>query len=250
LIDAVSFVADALLIGRISVHEPRPDASHDSSKSGIRSEISDGLGWLYRHPTLAPMSISTHVWFFGNNVMLTVLAPFALRGLELSSLMFGLLFTVLGAATLAGAMSATRLGTVLGIGHTIVVCRVGYTVALTAIGLAASPSIGAPVATAVVFVALGVWGLVSGVENPNEMGYRQTIVPPKFLGRVNSTARSANRTCAVLGALAGGAVAGAYSFQIAFWLGAITLAGAVLIAVLTPLRSARIEASNHTDQTG
>lgn len=249
LIDAVSFVADALLIGRISVHESGPDPSHDSSKSGLRSEISDGLGWLYRHPTLAPMSISAHVWFFGNNVMLTVLAPFALRGLGLSSLMFGLLFTVLGAAMLAGAMLATRIGRLLGIGHTIVSCRVGYTVALITIALAASPRVAEPVATAVAFVALGIWGLASGVENPNEMGYRQTIVPAKFLGRVNSTARAANRTCAVGGALAGGAVAGAYSFQMGFFLGAIALTGAVLVAVLTPVRSAHIDASDHTDQT-
>lgn len=248
LIDAVSFVADALLIGRISVQEPRPDPSNGPAKTGMRSEIGDGLGWLYRHPTLAPMSISTHVWFFGNNVMLTVLAPFALRGLGLSSVMFGVLFTVLGAAMLAGATLAARIGSLLGIGHTIVVCRVSYAVALIAIALAASPSNAASVATAGVFIAVGIWGLASGVENPNEMGYRQTIVPPKFLGRVNSTARSANRTCAVAGALAGGSVAGAYSFQIGFLLGAVALAGAVLIAVLTPLRSARIDASDHTDQ--
>jgi MFS family permease len=237
LIDAASYVLDAILIGRIKVQEPPPS---DRSSAGMRSEIKAGVEWTYHHATLAPLSISTHVWFFGNYVTLTVLTPFALRQLGLSSLVFGLLFAVLGVATLAGAVLAPRIGHLLGVGRAIVLCRAAYTVPLVVIGVIASSGFSRSVAVALLFVALGAWGLIGGVENPNEMGFRQTVTPPEFLGRVNSTVRSVNRTCALLGALTGGAVASAFGFQPAFFLSAAVFAGAFIIAVATPLRSARL----------
>lgn len=238
LIDAASYLVDAVLIGRIKVLEPHRVERRRSA--GIGSEIKAGMGWIYRHPTLAPMSISTHVWFLGNNAMLTVLTPFVLRHLALDSVIFGLLFAVMGVASLVGALLAARVGSLLGVGPTIVGCRISYTVAVIAIAVVAGKGVPGSAASALLFVALGVWGLVSGIENPNEMGYRQTVTPSEFLGRVNSTARSANRTCAVLGALVGGAVSGAFGYQVAFFLSAAALAAAFMIAVLTPLRSARV----------
>jgi predicted MFS family arabinose efflux permease len=228
-----------VLIGRIKVLEPTPEPV--DRRSGIGAAIKDGVRWIYRHPTLGPMTVSSHVWFIGNNAMLTVLAPFALRDLDLSSLTFGLLFALLGVATLAGALLSPRIGDLLGVGRTVVTCRAGYPVALVLLGVIAGHGVSRTAAVVVVFGALGLWGLISGVENPVEMGYRQTITPPNFLGRVNSTARSANRTCAVLGALAGGAVSGAFGYRTAFLLGAAALIAPFVIAVVTPLRSAHIE---------
>lgn len=237
LIDAASYLINAVLIGRIKINESRPVRHRDSA--GIRAEITAGMGWLYRHRVLAPMSISTHIWFVGNNAMLTVLAPFALRRLGLSALVFGSLFAVLGVATLVGALLAARIGDLLGVGPTIVACRIGYTVAVALTAVIAGPATLRTVAVPLLFVALGLWGLGGGIENPNEMGYRQTVTPPEFLGRVNSTARSANRTCAVLGALLGGVVAGAYGYRPAFLISAAFLAGAFVIAIASPVRSAR-----------
>jgi MFS family permease len=238
LIDAISYLVDAVLIGRVTVDEPEPAAPR---RAGIAAAIAEGMQWIYRHPTLGPMTVSSHVWFVGNNAMLTVMAPFALRQLGLSSLTFGLLFALLGVTTLIGALLSPRIGDLLGVGPSIVVCRAGYPVALIMLAVVAGHGVTPTTAAVVVFVALGLWGLISGIENPNEMGYRQTVTPPEFLGRVNSTARSANRTCAVLGALAGGAVSGAFGYRTAFLLSASALVAAFVIAVVTPLRSARIE---------
>jgi len=242
LIDAASYLINAVLISRIKINEPKPVRQLDSA--GIRAEIRAGMGWLYHHRVLAPMTISTHVWFVGNNAMLTVLTPFALRRLGLSALVFGLLFAALGVATLVGALLSARVGHLLGVGPTIVTCRIGYTAAILLTTAIAGRAVSSAAAVPLLFVALGLWGIIGGIENPNEMGYRQTVTPPEFLGRVNSTARSANRTCAVLGALLGGAVSGAYGYQLAFAISAAFLAGAVVIAVASPLRSARISGAN------
>lgn len=239
LIDAASFVVNAVLIARIKIQEPPP--VQRSASAGIRSEIREGMSWTYRHATLGPLSTSTHVWFFGNSVALTVLTPFALRRLGMSSFSFGLLFATLGLTTLVGAMLSTRVGHGLGIGPAIVWCRVGYALPLITLAVIAVPGTPRSAAIVLLFVALGVWGLIGGIENPNEMGYRQSVTPLEFLGRVNSTVRSVNRTAAVLGALVGGAVAGAFGYPIAFSLSAAAIAAAFVIALVTPVRSARID---------
>ena len=237
LIDAASYVINAVLIARIKIDEPEPVRREGSV--GLRAEIATGMRWLYRHRVLGPMSISTHVWFVGNNAMLTVLTPFALRRLGLSALVFGLLFAGLAVATLVGALLAARAGELLGVGPTVVACRIGYAVAIALMAVIAGTADLGSATVGLLFVAVGLWGLISGIENPNEMGYRQTVTPPEFLGRVNATARSVNRTCAVFGALLGGAVSGAYGYRPAFVISTAFLVAASVIAIATPLRSAR-----------
>jgi predicted MFS family arabinose efflux permease len=245
VIDALSFLLDAALIRRMATAEAAP--SRLDQASGVRAEIRAGIEWTYRHRTLAPLSLSTHVWFFANGVALTVLVPLALRGLGLSSLVFGLLFAVVGVATLAGALFATRVGVAWGTGRTIVWCRVGYALPWIAIALTTSSAVPAAATTAVLFAALAVYGVAGGVENANEVGYRQLVTPPEVLGRVTSTVRSVNRASAFVGALIGGALATALGYQVGLLLGAAAFVTAFLIAVTTPVRSASVDATDRTE---
>lgn len=238
MIEGATFVVNAVLIGRITVDEPKPE---DERQLNFKTEIREGIDWTYRHPTLAPLSISTHVWFFGNSAAVTALAPFVLRDLDVSSFVFGMLFAVLGVATLLGALMATRVGGQLGTGRTVVICRVLYTLPWIAVSVAASDFVPPSAAVVTLFIAMALYGIAGGLENPNEVGFRQAVTPQDFLGRVNSTVRSANRTVAVGGALTGGAVAGAFGYRAAFAMCAAAFAGAFMIAVLTPLRNARID---------
>jgi hypothetical protein len=45
-------------------------------------------------------------------------------------------------------------------------------------------------ATAILFVALPLQGIAAGIENSNEMGYRQALTPDELLGRVDAARRS------------------------------------------------------------
>ncbi|HEY9354039.1 MAG TPA: MFS transporter, partial [Nocardioides sp.] len=92
LVDAVSYLVSAVLIARVPIDEPppRPTTTH------LRQEISEGIRWIYRHPTLAPLAWSTHVWFLGNSMAATVLVPFALRPLGLSPLTYGIALALAG----------------------------------------------------------------------------------------------------------------------------------------------------------
>jgi MFS family permease len=231
-IDAVSYVVDAVLVGSLRVEE-----TATRRRGHVARDVRDGLRATYRHPVLAPLALSTHVWFVANAASLTILALFALRTLELGALLFGLLLSAVGAATLVGASFAERLGSRFGEGAVIAGARVVYPVAW--IGVVLVPALGGVAGIVVLFVALAAGGLAAGVENANEMSYRQQAAPDELLGRVNATGRAVNRTAGALGALLGGGLVALLGTISSIWVVVGLFAAAAAIALLSSVRTAR-----------
>jgi MFS family permease len=229
-VDAVSYLIDAALNASIQVDEPRPDASTRS----LRTEIGDGLRWTYRHRTLGPLAVSTHVWFLANGAAMTVLSLLALRSLGFTAYTYGLLLAAFGITSLIGASIAPWCGTRLGSGRVIILARVAYPIVWLLVALAPST----PAGDVLLFIALPLQGLAAGIENSNEMGYWQALTPDKLLGRANATRRSVNRTMAALGALIAGLTAGLAGDRPALIGAVIAFAAAALTAALSPLREA------------
>src|SRR3546814_2362760 len=92
------------------------------------NEVREGLRFTYRHRTLNPIAISTHVWFLANGAALTVLSLFALRSLGFSAYTYGLLLTTFGVASLLGTSCAHALGTRIGSGRAVILARTVYPV--------------------------------------------------------------------------------------------------------------------------
>jgi MFS family permease len=229
-VDAISYLVDAALNASIRIDEPRPD----SRTRNLRLEIRDGLKWTYRHRTLGPLAVSTHVWFFANGAALTVLSLLVLRSLGFSAAAFGILLTVFGVTSLIGASIAPRCGARIGSGRVIIIARVAYPIAWLLVAIASPTGIG----DALLVVALALQGLAAGVENSNEMGYWQALTPDELLGRVNATRRSINRTMAALGALGAGLLVGLIGDRPTLIGVIIVFATSALIAALSPLREA------------
>ena len=232
LVDAITYIIDAVLVASIRVEE-----TPTRTRGHVLRDIREGLSATYRHPVLSPLSISTHVWFIANAASLTVLSLFALRTLDIGAALFGLLLSAIGAASLIGAFFAEPLGARFGQGATITGARLVYPIAW--VGVALVPAVGGTGGMVLLFVALALGGLAAGVENANEMSYRQQAVPDNVLGRVNATGRSVNRTAAVIGAVAGGMLAAAVGEINALWIIAVVFAVAAAIALLSPVRNAR-----------
>jgi predicted MFS family arabinose efflux permease len=237
-LDAVSYFVDAALISRVRVDEQKPARLAGTS---LQTDIADGLRWTYGHATLAPLALSTHLWFLANAAGLTVFATLALRTLALPAAVYGAVLAVSGVAMLVGATAAPRLGARFGAGRTIIAARAAYPVAWAAVTLATVVSgDGAMPATVVVlFLAFAVHGAAAGCENANEMSLRQSVTPDALLGRMNGTMRSANRTLAAVGAVGGGAlmtVAGAGPALLAV---TVVSAAAVVVVACSPLRTQR-----------
>lgn len=81
-VDAVSYLVDAVLNAGLRVDE---SAAERAVQRHLGREIREGLRWTYRHPTLAPLSVSTHVWFVANAAGFTALTVIALRQMGLSA---------------------------------------------------------------------------------------------------------------------------------------------------------------------
>ena len=231
VVDAVSYLLDALLNAGLRVEEPRPEVR----ERNLLREIREGLSWGYRHPTLGPLSISTHVWFLANSAAFTALAVIALRSLDLSALVFSLLLTVNGVAGLVGATLAPAAGRRWGSGPTIIATRIAYPLGwlVVAVLLTTSANVVA------LFVTLAIEGMAGGVSNAHEMAVRQGVTPDGLLGRVNASMRSANRSVAAAGALLGGAVLAAVGGRTTLVGVVVVFAVAAALAIASPLRGAR-----------
>ncbi len=237
LVDAASFLASALLVARTRVAEP-PSRSVDlRSMRQVPTELREGLRWVYRHRTLTPFAIGTHIWFLFNAMAGATLPVFALRQLDLGALGFGLLLALAGVGAVVGSSYAERLGNAFGAGRVSIACIVGNAVAWALV--ASSP--GDSVLTWAVFGAGQLLlGVSMGAENANTMGYRQSVTPDELQGRMNTTMRSINRAMVVVGAPLGGLLADSVGLRPVLYVAA---AGFLLVAAglaLTPFRDARI----------
>ena len=76
-------------------------------------------------------------------------------------------------------------------------------------------------------------------STPADLGYRQSVTPDELQGRMNATIRSANRTCAVIGALAGGLIAQLLGLRPALWVAVALFVVAAVVVLGSPLRTAR-----------
>ncbi|MBF4560639.1 MFS transporter [Microbacterium sp. VKM Ac-2870] len=228
IVDAVSYLVDAALNATLRVDEER----QGERPRGVGAEIREGLAWTYRHPTLGPLTLSTHVWFIANGAAMTVLSLLALRELGFSPFTFGLLLTVFGVASLIGASCAAVITTRVGAGRAIIGARAMYPVAWLLVAVAPA----APGGTVALFVALMLQGLAMGTENSPEQMLWQTLTPDRLLGRTNATRRAGNRTLAACGALVAGGAAGLVGERPALVGIAVIFAVAAAIAAFSPLR--------------
>jgi predicted MFS family arabinose efflux permease len=227
-------MATAMLVSRIPDEEPAPDVR---PRLTLRSDIVSGLKFIYGHRTLAPLALSTHIWFLANSIAMTILGLFVLRELGLTAAGYGLVLAAAGVGGFTGALCAPRVGRRLREGNAIILGRLLCSTAWLAMTL--TPELGATSTLLFVCSAQLLYGFAMGLEDPNEMGYWQAVTPREMLGRVNATRRSANRSTAVVGALLGGLVAAVLGFRGTLIVVTAVFLIASLVAALSPLRGAR-----------
>ncbi|HWF77321.1 MAG TPA: MFS transporter [Caulobacteraceae bacterium] len=233
--DAVSYLFSGLMLLSVRIDEPVAQAR--PAERAFGREVAEGLRWVYRHPTLAPLALSTHAWFIVNGVAGAVQAPFMLQTLRLSPALFGVALSAVGVGGLAGSLMATRLGARFGAGRVVIGCRVLTPLAYVLLALAAPGWAG----VALVAASRLVFGLSIGAENANEMAYRQAVTPDRLQGRTNATMRSINRAMLVFAAPLGGLAADAIGYRPMLWLVALGFGLVPLALALTPFRSARVD---------
>jgi MFS family permease len=218
LVDALSFGVAAALVGRIRQREPAPQPKEE--RAGMWAQLREGVAYVMRQPYLRLLTLSTAAWNLFVAMVMGIFLVFVVRELGVSAGVVGVVFMVGNLGTLAGAVVSQRLARALGVGRTIVGAAF-----LASAGLLVVPLATEAAAVPTLTVALAVFTFGAIVFNINQLTLRQTITPPRLLGRMNSVVRFMYWSTSPAGFLIGGAVGTALGLRTAIWIG---VAGALL----------------------
>lgn len=204
-----------------------------ASQPSLVADIVEGLRWLAGHRVLRTVTALGAVLSLADAAWFPILVLYAGEILGLGPMAFGLLLGSGAAGGLAGGLLAARIARAVGSAAALV-----SSVALTG---AAQLVLGLTSSWAVAVVVLALSSLAFAVWNVVSMSLRQSLVPDRLLGRVNSAYRTLVTGAAPIGALLGGALASLLGLRMPFLAGVpLVLGGAIVAArVLTPAAVAR-----------
>jgi MFS family permease len=202
LFDAISFIGSALFIFRIRKEERAPERDAEA-KPRMRTEVAEGLRYVFRHPFLKNIAACTATFNFFGSLWFAVVIVYAVRVLGLRPGLLGLAFTLGNSGALVAAFLAPRISTRLGVGRTIIgAAFIGGPMFL----LAAFAPHGSA-ALAILAPAVFVGSFANVAYNVTQDSLRQTITPERIQGRMNSVMRFIVWGTIPAGALLGGALA-------------------------------------------
>jgi MFS family permease len=238
-IDAITAALSAALIAAIpgSYRAPQDESQ---PRPSMRSQIAEGLRWLWHHRLLRLLAIALAIMNGTSAAALATYVLFAQEILRLDGFGFGLLLTAGSVGGLLGSALAPNITRRLRAGPSLAGAVATPVVAFTATALTSHAF--------VVGVSFALFAFTGVMWNVVTVSLRQTLIPDDLLGRVNSVYRFFGWGSIPIGTLLGGAVvtvveAGAtrdLGLRAPFLAGAVAY-GLLLLVVSPRLTTARIE---------
>jgi predicted MFS family arabinose efflux permease len=219
---ALSVIAVVLLSG---IYEP---ARAPAPRRRPLQEIKEGAAFVLHHPLLRPVFVTQFIFNTGSFLVLAVFVPYAVRHLGLSAVGVGTTLAMYGVGMVAGALAATRVmrrvafGTVIALGP-VTGFAAAAVLALTT-WIASAPLAGFG------FFLLGVGPILWVISTTT---LRQSVTPPRLLGRVsaiNIMSYGARPVGAAIGALVGGL----YSAEACLYLAVAIFGAQALVILMSP----------------
>ena len=165
-------------------------------------EIKEGASFVFHHDLLRPVFVTQFIFNTAAFLILAVFVPYAVRSLGLSAFGVGLVLGMYGVGMVFGALLATRVMRRLPFGSVI---GLGPVTGFVASGVMALTTVfHTPLLAGVSFFLLGAGPIIWVISTTT---LRQSVTPPRLLGRVsaiNIMATGARPLGAGLGALVGG----------------------------------------------
>ncbi|MBF9069810.1 MFS transporter [Streptacidiphilus fuscans] len=226
--DAASFLVAAVFFWMIrGVFRPtREELAETASPSTMRSELKEGLAYLFGHRTLLPLALSNFLANLAYMMPFSLLALYATKKIGLTPAEYGIALSVSALGSLLGTVVASplqrRLGTVWALRSMVLLGVAAFAV----LAVTSSPVV-MTVALAVYFVNSTVWTICYNT-------WRQQLIPDHLRGRVGAATRSFGLLGLVIGSALAAVAGPTLGLRAPFWLAA----GALGIAVLLPLSEA------------
>jgi MFS family permease len=229
LLDGVSFALAAVLV-ILMRGTFKPQRSDKEIARSLRRDIAEGVRWLWDQTFLRTLTAMAAVINLVLHASYAIFVLFALELLGLSEAAFGLLLVAEAIGSFLGASVASRVSGRLGTGATIVVAIGLASVTNLVIGMSSNALL-----VGAMLVLLSVAGVVWNILTTS---LRQSIVPDRLLGRVNSAHRFVAWGAIPLGALLGGFLGRSFGLRVPFLGAAAVLALMGLAAVVVFARQA------------
>jgi len=231
LADAASFLASALLVGK--VRSPERVGHVAPARRRLVTEIGEGMGHLLRDGALRAVALTAaSVNFFGLMIV-ALLVVYLTRVHDFSPLMIAGVTVAGGIGSLAGALVAPRVSARVGRGRTILLASAIFSVGMLAFPLADGPRwlVLAILAANEVVVGIGImlFDVTTGA-------LVITDTPRELLGRVSTSLSTVTQGVKAVGALVGGGLATAIGIRPALWVAALGATTTVLWVWFSPLR--------------
>ena len=226
-----------MLLGTIRKKEPPPTPHED--REPVLREIRDGLRIVTRSPVLRALALShggTHIlWgIFGTSYLI-----FATYELRLDPASIGVIAAIGGLGSLAGSALAPIMVRRLGVGRSILLGILGFTIGNTLIPLApagAAAVVGIPIGALFLITQQLFGDALATVYEVTEVSLVQASVEDRVLGRVNASIWTFTTLLTLLGAVAGGIIAETWGLRTAFWVGLLGAVLALLVVWFSPVR--------------
>jgi MFS family permease len=229
-----------LLLLRGSFAVPRTE-----ERTTVRSDVAEGLRYLWRHRLLRTLAGMTGLFNFATNATFAVFVLYAIgpdSAMGLTEVTYGLLFATIAAGNLVGALLADPIIRRLGRSRSLFLGILG---GVGTVGIAAVTTIPLVIATAFL-----IGGLTNALWNVVAVSLRQRITPDRILGRINSSYRLVAWGTRPLGAAAGGLLGELLGLRAVFAIAA----GLILVALTgmtqitdTAISTAEQESANLDD---
>jgi MFS family permease len=232
LVDAVSFLASAVFLGRLEAPEP-PLERHTTR---VRDEVKEGLAFLFRNSILRPALFGTATLNFFNYAFWALFVLYATDELGIKAGTLGLVLGAGACGGLLGAVVAGRLGRRIGLGPAFILGMVLFPLPLLLVPAAEGPR---PVVLAVLFVAEFLSGLGVMILDINASAFMIALTPDRLRSRTTGAFNFVNWGIRPLGSLLGGALGSALGLRPALWLSSIAALAGVLWLLPSPIPALR-----------
>jgi MFS family permease len=240
-VDAGTFAVAAALVFLIAGNfRPKRESEEPVIPASFWADLKEGVKWLWGHPLFRPMAISLGVLNATNMMATSTFVLFAQEVLELNATRFGLITTGFALGGVIGSFVADRVSKVLGQGGSLFTTILLGVATMVVSGLTSSFW---------VFWAMGVLMSMSAVLwNVITVSLRQSLIPDRILGRVNSVYRFLGWGMMPIGSVIGGVIVAllepAFGREVALrapFIVAAVITGGLFIYALPRLNSTRIE---------
>ncbi|MFJ3796132.1 MFS transporter [Streptomyces sp. NPDC090088] len=201
--DAGTYLAAAALVASLRTRPPQ--RAPRPAGSTLRAEIGEGLRALWQDRALRAVCVSTLLCNIGMGALIATLVLHVTRWLHAGTAGYAAAMTAYSAGSIAGGFLAQRIARRTGRVRALLVAGTVQTSSLVLIGTVRH--LGALAAGMLLL------GAMNMVWNVNQVTLMQQRAPESMTGRIAAAFRTSSTSGAPLGALLGGAVAGAYGLN-------------------------------------